>query len=102
MVDIIVASRTEKKHLAFAIRHGDEGAAATQVYAKLSKCSFAQSELLFLGHIVGKDRVRVDGRCCEGLYLGIICKGCPSSAENTGSQCWLNPRKIYPAKDSKR
>ena len=31
-----------------------------QLYVKLSKCNFCVSELRFLGHIIGKDGIRVD------------------------------------------
>lgn len=30
-----------------------------QFYAKLSKCEFGMTEMLYLGHIIGVDRVRV-------------------------------------------
>ncbi len=59
MDDIIVFSKTEGEHLL----HLDMVIRALQrhrFHAKLSKCSFAQSELLFLGHVVGKDGVRVE------------------------------------------
>jgi hypothetical protein len=31
-----------------------------QLYAKLSKCSFALSEVTFLGHVVGAEGIKVD------------------------------------------
>ena len=33
-----------------------------ELYAKMSKCTFAQPELEFLGHILGRDGLRVDPR----------------------------------------
>lgn len=88
MDDIIVFSRTEEEHLL----HLDMVMKALQrhkFYAQLSKCSFAQSELLFLGHIVGKDGVRVDPKKVAvvnvGLCLGISCRCCPSLALQTTS-----------------
>ena len=33
-----------------------------QLYAKLSKCTFAQPEVEFLGHVLGRDGLRVDPR----------------------------------------
>ena len=33
-----------------------------QLYAKMSKCTFAQPELEFLGHVLGRDGLRVDPR----------------------------------------
>lgn len=57
---IIAVSKTEEQHLMHPDmiiralqRHG------TKFYAELSKCSLAQSELLFLGPVVGKDGVLV-------------------------------------------
>ena len=57
--DIVIFSRTEKEHLmhleiVMQILHEHK------LYAKLSKCSFAQKELMFLGHVVGQNGLRVD------------------------------------------
>ena len=57
--DIIVFSKTEDEHLMhleIVMRLLREH----KLYAKLSKCSFAQSEILFLGHKVGADGLRPD------------------------------------------
>lgn len=59
MDDIVVFSKTPEEHMA----HLNEVMRVLRehkFYAKLSKCMFAQSELLFLGHVVGKNGVRVD------------------------------------------
>ena len=65
--DIIVFSKTEEEHLVNLDMVMKE-LQQHKLFAKLSKCSFAQTELLFLGHIVGRDGVRVEeGFCCEGL-----------------------------------
>ena len=57
--DILVFSKTpeeHKKHLALVL----ELLQSHKLYAKLSKCEFNRSELPFLGHIVGRDGLRVD------------------------------------------
>lgn len=57
--DILVYSRTEEQHL----RDLELVLARLQeheLYAKLSKCDFFKTEVDFLGHIVGKDGIKVD------------------------------------------
>ena len=56
--DIIIYSRTWEEHLQHieaVLRILEE----QQFYAKLSKCEFGMTEMLYLGHIIGVDRVRV-------------------------------------------
>jgi hypothetical protein len=38
-----------------------------QLFLKQSKCSFGASEVEYLGHLVGKDGVRVDPRKIEAM-----------------------------------
>ena len=38
-----------------------------QLFLKQSKCSFAASEVVYLGHIVGKDGVQVDPKKIESM-----------------------------------
>ena len=59
--DILVYSKTMEEH-AEHLRQVLQILRDQDFYAKLSKCSFAQSELEFLGHILGKDGLRVDPR----------------------------------------
>ncbi|KAF7116923.1 hypothetical protein CNMCM5793_005553 [Aspergillus hiratsukae] len=57
--DILIYSQTEEEH----VRHVSEVLERLQrhnLYAKLSKCSFHQTEVKFLGFIVGRDGVRMD------------------------------------------
>ena len=54
--DMIVFSKTEEEHL----MHLDMVMRVLQKHKLFAKCSFAQTELLFLGQIVGRDGVRVD------------------------------------------
>lgn len=57
--DIVVFSKTEEEHM----MHLDLVMRILQkhkLYAKLSTCSFVQDELMFLGHVVGQNGVRVD------------------------------------------
>ena len=55
--DILIYNRTWEKHLQHIeaiLRILEE----QQFYAKLSKCEFGLSEMLYLGHIIGVDGVR--------------------------------------------
>ena len=57
--DILIYSKNEKehvKHLATLSRLLREH----QLYAKLSKCSFFQTEVHYLGHVVSKDGIPID------------------------------------------
>ena len=59
--DIFVFSKTHQKYLKhlhkiFDILHENK------LYAKLTKCHFAKSELEYLGHVGGKDGIKVDLR----------------------------------------
>ena len=56
--DISIYSRTWEEHLQHieAVLHILE---EQQFYAKLSKCEFELTEMLYLGHIIGVDGVRV-------------------------------------------
>jgi hypothetical protein len=57
--DIMVFSKSEEEHIAH-LRQVFEILQANQLYIKLSKCHFCKEEVEFLGHIVGKDGVKVD------------------------------------------
>jgi hypothetical protein len=57
--DILVFSKNEEDHA----RHLETVFALLRkhkLYVKMSKCSFGQSSIPFLGHIVGKDGIQVD------------------------------------------
>lgn len=57
--DILVFSKTESEHLEH-LRKALTLLREHQLYAKLSKCDFGKTEVEFLGHILGKDGLRVD------------------------------------------
>ena len=57
--DILIFSRTEAEQ----VQHIEKVLArlrTEKLYAKISKCSFCQDRLLFLGHVVTRDGIRVD------------------------------------------
>ena len=56
--DILIYSMTWEEHLQHleTVLHIWE---EQQFYAKLSKCEFGLTEMLYLGHIIGEDGVRV-------------------------------------------
>jgi hypothetical protein len=58
--DILVFSKTQEEHLQH-LRKVFE----ILLFAKLTKCRFAKSELEYLGHVVGKDGIKVDHRKIE-------------------------------------
>jgi hypothetical protein len=56
--DILIYNRTWEEHL----QHLEEVLRILeeqQFYAKLSKCEFGLTEMLYLGHIIGADGVKV-------------------------------------------
>ena len=62
--DILVFSKTPKEQIehlrvVFDVLHKNK------LYAKLAKCHFAKNELEYLGHVVGKDGIKVDPRKIE-------------------------------------
>jgi hypothetical protein len=59
IVDILIYSQNEEEHeehFKMILQRLREH----QLYAKLSKCEFWVNEVLFLGHIVNRDRLGVD------------------------------------------
>jgi hypothetical protein len=64
--DILVYSRTEEEqeqHLRMVLQVLREN----QLYAKLSKCSFYQERIHYLGHIISKDGIAVDPKKIEAI-----------------------------------
>jgi hypothetical protein len=64
--DILIYSKTWKDHLT----HVDKVLrllAQHQLFLKQSKCAFGASEVEYLGHLVGKDGVRVDPKNIEAM-----------------------------------
>ena len=53
--DILIYSQTWEEHL----QHIEAVLEEQHFYAKLSKCEFGLMEMLYLGHIIGVDEVRV-------------------------------------------
>ena len=64
--DILIYSKTWKIHLS----HVDRVLhllSQHQLFLKHSKCDFGASEVQYLGHMVGKDGVRVDPKMIEAM-----------------------------------
>lgn len=59
--DILIYSKTREEHIQH-LRQVLDRLRQHSLYAKLSKCEFLQSEVSFLGHIIGKDGVKMDPR----------------------------------------
>ena len=57
MDDILIFSKSKAEHLQH-LRTVCAVLREHKLYAKLSKCSFLQSQLPFLGHVVGRDGVQ--------------------------------------------
>jgi hypothetical protein len=73
--DILIYSKTWKHHLT----HVDQVLSLLtqhQLFLKHSKCAFGASEVEYLGHLVGKDGVRVDPKKIEAM------------------QDWLHPKTL--------
>lgn len=59
--DVVVFSRTLEEHIEH-LRLVLETLREQKLYAKLSKCTFAQPEIEYLGHIIGNGMIRADPR----------------------------------------
>ena len=59
--DILIFSKNLEEHR-MHVRHVLETLRKQRFYAKASKCTFCSSELEYLGHIVGRDGIKVDPR----------------------------------------
>ena len=64
--DILIFSKTKEEHLAH-LRLVLETLAKHKLYATISKCKFFQHELEYLGHLVGRDGLRVDPRKVQAV-----------------------------------
>jgi hypothetical protein len=64
--DILVYSRTEEEHEQH-LRMVLQVLRDHQLYAKLSKCSFYQERIHYLGHIISKDGIVVDHEKIESI-----------------------------------
>jgi hypothetical protein len=62
--DIMVYSKTPEEHYEH-LRSVLQILREQKLYAKSSKCSFNKPEVKFLGHIVGRDGLKVDPAKCE-------------------------------------
>jgi hypothetical protein len=62
--DILIYSRTRKKHLSH-IRKMLEFLRQAGLYAKIQKCEFFKNETIFLGVIVGRNGIRMDPKKIE-------------------------------------
>ena len=64
--DILIFSKTPEEHeknLRLVLQVLREN----KFYAKMSKCHFFKEELEYLGHVVGKDGIRVDPKKVEAV-----------------------------------
>ena len=64
--DIVIYSKDRKKH-AQHFRLGLQWLEAKKLYAKFKKCEFWLKQVVFLGHVVSKDRVAVDPAKVEAV-----------------------------------
>ncbi|KAI3451450.1 hypothetical protein Pfo_008115 [Paulownia fortunei] len=64
--DIVVYSRTLEEHVRH-LRKVLERLREHELYAKVSKCSFAQKSTHFLGHIVERGRIRMDPKKVQAI-----------------------------------
>ena len=58
--DIVIYSQSLEKHVEY-LRQVFRVLRENQLYIKKEKCSFAQREIPFLGHIMGGGQIRMDG-----------------------------------------
>jgi hypothetical protein len=66
LYDILVYSKSEEEH-EHHLRMVLQVLREHQLYAKLSKCSFYQKQIHYLGHIISKDGIAVDPEKIEAI-----------------------------------
>jgi hypothetical protein len=64
--DILVYSMSEEEHEHY-LKMVLQVLRENQLYAKLSKCSFDQNKIHYLGHIISKDGIEVDPEKIEAI-----------------------------------
>jgi hypothetical protein len=64
--DILIYSKSEEEH-EHHLRMVLQVLRERQLYAKLSKCSFYQKQIHYLGHIISKDGIAVDPKKIEAI-----------------------------------
>ncbi|NAW06150.1 hypothetical protein FGF99_24880, partial [Salmonella sp. gx-f8] len=64
--DILIYSRDETEHVEH-LRLVSQTLRGKQLYAKFSKCEFWLSEVVFLGHVVSVEGIRVDSKKIEAI-----------------------------------
>jgi hypothetical protein len=64
LADILIFSKIEEEHLEHLCIVFDV-LCKKKLYAKLAKCHFAKKKLEYLGHLVGKDGIKVDPQKIE-------------------------------------
>jgi hypothetical protein len=70
---------------------------------KLSKCSFAQQQLSYLGHVISSDGISIDpakidaivkGKCALGPFLSILVIECQHKCLSVNLCSWMNKVQI--------
>jgi hypothetical protein len=64
--DILIYSKSEEEH-EHPLRMVLQVLRKHQLYAKLSRCSFYQKQIHYLGHIISKDGIAVDPEKIEAI-----------------------------------
>jgi hypothetical protein len=64
--DILIYSKLEEEH-EYHLRMVLQVLRESQLYAKLSKCSFYQKQVHYLGHIISKDLIALDPEKIEAI-----------------------------------
>ena len=91
--DILIYSRTPHEHIGHlrqvlaALREND-------LYAKLSKCDFFKSEVLFLGHVADKDGLHVNPAKVQAVAGQQVCRGISHRCE--GRAVFFGTGKLLP------
>jgi hypothetical protein len=58
--DILIFSRTWDEHVRHIVKKVLDTLQREKLYVKLSKCEFGKTVLVYLGHIVGGEKLKID------------------------------------------